>query len=392
MRESSHPNELDLLFGCESEVKYIKLNFKNELAVDFMEKTTFVKAKKNIAEKVRRQLLKLSLLDNSFTILSDSSYIYFPLKDQNGIQSLMGDFGGELKTVKKLGVRINRRADDYRYGLGRILTQKELKDFSSGYDAFGNIAVISLPDSLAEKENDIAKIILNSNKNLTTILKKAGPVKGVYRVRPVKYLLGKRTYIADYKENGCRFVFDVRRVFFSTRLAYERNRISNLVSHGETVMVPFAGIGPFAIEIAKKRPDADVVALELNKYGVYYMKKNIEINKANNVEAVLGDFHEASKGYRLMFDRIIMPLPKSSTVFLDDAIAVAKSTAVIHLYAFYEKDRINELKDEIIEHGKANKYKVTFLFERVVRTYSKSMIEVVLDYRIEKQNTVWAMQ
>ncbi len=357
-----------------------------------MEETTFVKVRKTIAEKVRRQLVSYSLLNNSFHILSYGNYVYFPLTDADAAKALLKDYSDKLKIVKKIGVSSNKSDEDYRKALGSILTPKELKDFTSGYDAFGNIAVISLPDSFSDKEKDIAKVILNSNKNLTTVLKKAGPVKGVYRVRPVKYLLGKRTYMAEYKENGCRFVFDVRKVFFSTRLAYERNRISDLVSPGESVMVPFAGVGPFAIEIAKKHPDAYVMALELNKYGVYYMKRNIKINKVTNVDAVLGDFHEASKGYRLMFDRIIMPLPKSSTLFLDDAVAVAKSTAIIHLYAFYDKDKISDLKDEIVKHGKMNRYKVTFLFDRVVRTYSKNLIEVVLDYRIEKQNKVWAMQ
>ena len=44
--------------------------------------------------------------------------------------------------------------------------------------------------------------------------------------------------------------------------------------------MPFAGVGPFAIEIAKSHPRASVLAIELNPSAYGYMLKNIRLNKA----------------------------------------------------------------------------------------------------------------
>ena len=40
----------------------------------------------------------------------------------------------------------------------------------------------------------------------------------------------------------------------------------------------FSGIGPYTIAIAKKRPKAEIVSIEINLDAVLYAKKNMEIN------------------------------------------------------------------------------------------------------------------
>ena len=133
-----------------------------------------------------------------------------------------------------------------------MLTKKELSKLARGYDQLGDIVIIEF-DGSKGKEKEIAQILMDSNRSIKTVLAKAGAISGKYRVRKLRYVAGKKNFIATYVENGCRFRFDTRKVFFSNRLSYERSRIIKLVKDRERIMVMFAGIGPFAIEIAKAK-------------------------------------------------------------------------------------------------------------------------------------------
>ena len=112
------------------------------------------------------------------------------------------------------------------------------------------------------------------------------------------------------------------------------------------------------------------------------MLENIKLNKTDNVKPVLGDVKKASRKYKNFADRIIMPLPRSSAGFLDDAYAVAKKKATVHLYAF--ADEPGTLKDTIRAHADRKKYDVRFLGDREARPYSATESEYVIDYQIRK--------
>ena len=73
-------------------------------------------------------------------------------------------------------------------------------------------------------------------------------------------ILAGNTTVTLHREFGFAFRLDVSRVFFNTRLAYERMRVIDQTESGERVFVPFCGVGPFAIPAAAK--GAAVVAVE----------------------------------------------------------------------------------------------------------------------------------
>lgn len=252
---------------------------------------------------------------------------------------------------------------------------------AKGYDILGNIAIIDVEKG----ERATAKKIMAEHSMVTTVIAKAGAVSGKYRIRKFRYVAGEKTYVATYKENNCIFKFDVRKSFFSNRLSFERARILDLVKEKETVLVMFAGVGPFAIEIAKSHPKAKVVAIELNKEAYKSMVDNMTANKIKNMTAVLGDVSTASNRYKNSSNRIIMPLPMKSMEFLDQVLLVAKKDAIVHIYTFGSKESaFAEARQKISEHAKQKGYKVSFLFERVARDYSFNQIEVAVDYKIRK--------
>ncbi|MGI0100587.1 MAG: class I SAM-dependent methyltransferase [Candidatus Micrarchaeaceae archaeon] len=276
------------------------------------------------------------------------------------------------------------RNKEYEDMIAKAIGSEEYAKLSRGYDLLGDIAIIDFGGS-RKSERKIAAVLMELNKNIRTVLAKAGAVSGRYRIRKVRYVAGKRNFIATYRENGCTFVFDVRGVYFSNRLSFERSRLLGLVKGREKVVVMFAGVGPFAIEIAKRFPAAKVVAIELNRAGYNYMLKNIKANKLGNVDAVLGDVKKRANDYGNFADRVIMPLPMSSMDFLDEAFTVAKSGAVVHLYTIADVGRgAKQAFDTVKEHSGRMGYRARLICSRVVRPYSSKQAEVVLDYRIYK--------
>ena len=338
-----------------------------------------LKVKKEYGEKLKRYLARRNLLNKEYTLLSDNSFIYLPVTEATAgdLEELKKRFGA-IPTRKHLQ---RRRTEQYGKIVSSIIGNRS-GNITKRYDLLGNIAIIEADKQYARK---IATAIMRLNKNVESVYRKAGAVSGRYRTREYKYVAGKRIYVATYKENGCIFKFDIRKVFFSPRLGYERGRIAAQAGDRENVIVMFAGVGPFAIEIAKKHRTSRVVAIELNRQAVRYMKENAILNKVENVVPVAGDVKKVAAKYAGYADRIVMPLPKSSEKFLEEAFKVAKRQAIVHYYSFTDaNDPFKSLEEKLGAFFKARKAKISILNERIVRPYSARTVEVVIDFRIEK--------
>ena len=338
-----------------------------------------LKVNKGDAERVRKYLARHKLMDNNYRLISDDEFIYFPIFREavRQVGWLLKGGGGALvdKAFARSGAIKNYRALlAERLGAGYDKATKS-------YDIMGDIAIIDAETMAIAKV--MAIILMDINSNVRTVLAKGGPVKGKYRIRDYLYVAGRRRYGTVYKENGASFEIDVRKTFFSPRLAFERERINRLVGAGENVVVMFAGAGPFAVEIAKRHKDAKVVAMELNRDAYRYMVRNVKLNKTENVVAELGDVRKVSKKYKRFADRIVMPLPESSHEFLGPVILVARKGCMVHYYAFAERD--SAFKDCIsMLRGFFREAKIPFrvVSKRIVRPYSASRVEVCIDFRI----------
>ncbi len=252
-----------------------------------------------------------------------------------------------------------------------------------GFDVLGTMAVIDAPPKLAR---GVAKAVMAANPTVTTVVRKVGAVKGRYRTRGYAYVAGKRTYLTTYKENETILRFDVRKSFFSNRLSFERGRIAALSKGKENVLVMFAGVGPFVVQIAKKNPNARVVGIELNRAACADMRGNIELNKLKNAAAVCGDVKKAAQKYGEFADRIVMPLPKDAHEFLGSVLVTARKRCIVHYYSFVPSDGgamqcIDELNTFFSENGSS--FKV--LMVREVRPYAHDIVEIVVDFEIRRR-------
>lgn len=322
------------------------------------------RVKKNNAETAKRLLISKGAFNKEFNPISDEGYVYFPVSIR--IRSNLIDSFVEKKLIGFDNVRISNLP---------------------GFDIVGDIAIFEMPKdalklgkSRTAAEKQIASDILRQHKNIKTVAVKTGAISGVYRLRKFRVVAGRKSTITIHKEHGCAFKLDAAKAYYSPRLSFERKRIDGLVGEHETVIVPFAGVGPFAIIIAKSHPDARVIANEFNPSAFRYLKENIRLNKVFNVTAKPGDAKNLLKKYAGTADRVLMPLPMSSNKFLSLAFGLCKPGGIVHMYKF--TDSMSACERMVIEHAKEAGRKVRILGSRSVREYSPKIIEVVVDFKV----------
>jgi tRNA (guanine37-N1)-methyltransferase len=218
-------------------------------------------------------------------------------------------------------------------------------------------------------------------------LEKASKRKGIYRIRKYRFIAGERKFETIHKEYGCVFKLDPTKVYFSPRELTERQRIASQVKENEVVMVMFAGVAPYAIQIAKKQPKVkEVIAIEINPIAVKYAKENVVLNKVEDkVRVIEGDVREKCKDFYGKCDRVVMPLPKGAEDFLDIAVKCLKNKGYIHFYNWGSEPNIFENAEKIIkdELSKMNvKYKI--INKRKVLPYAPRKLKVCIDIFVKK--------
>ncbi|WP_164888435.1 class I SAM-dependent methyltransferase family protein [Methanosarcina sp. MSH10X1] len=157
------------------------------------------------------------------------------------------------------------------------------------FDYVGDVAVITIPAELTAYKEIIASKLLSMRGNTRAVLNKVSKLEGEHRVAVFELLLGESTETI-HRENGYTYKLDVRKVFFNPRLYSERGRIASKITHGECILIPFAGVGPFVLPAAGK--GAEVYAIEINPDACACLRENIRINKLEEQITVIQEDFE----------------------------------------------------------------------------------------------------
>jgi tRNA (guanine37-N1)-methyltransferase len=78
----------------------------------------------------------------------------------------------------------------------------------------------------------------------------------------MEVLAGEPNFEVEHKEGSCVFQFDIRRVYWCSRLQAERDRVIKKFKKGEVLCDAFCGVGPLAVKAAKA--GFKVIANDLN--------------------------------------------------------------------------------------------------------------------------------
>jgi len=271
------------------------------------------------------------------------------------------------------------------------LEPKEIKQIYKTYDIIGEIAVIRVPEPLQNHSKLIAIAIMNTHRQVKSVWQQVNSVSGDYRLRDLKFILGKKTTKTRYKEHGCIYKTDLRRAYFSPRLSYERLRIAEMIQDGETVLNMFAGVGCYSISIAKHSKPLKVYSIDINPWAFQYLQENIRLNRVEKIVVpIQGDAKDVTKQeLENLVDRVLMPLPERAFEYLDYAILGLKPTGGwIHYYDFEHakknEDPVKKAEKKVSE--KMDKLCYDFQLEcgRIVRPIGPRWYQVVLDIQVRK--------
>ncbi|XP_002124503.2 tRNA (guanine(37)-N(1))-methyltransferase isoform X1 [Ciona intestinalis] len=287
----------------------------------------------------------------------------------------------EKQTLSELGVK--DKIYDYRITLGyenykhwdvlrAILPDSEMA--ARGFSQVGHILHVNLRDHQLPYKNIIGQVLLDKIQTARTVVNKHQNIDNKFRNFEMEVIAGENNFITRIVEHGRKFEFDFSKVFWNSRLSTEHQRISHLVSESDVVFDVFAGVGPFAIPIAKK--GCVVYANDLNPESYRWLLHNVALNKTK-AKCFNSDGREFIKtelrNYLLTRSphkvHVLMNLPAIAVEFLDvfrgllcngDCLAandlsnasqkelLSVPEVCVHLYIFApEKDGIADLKSRI---------------------------------------------
>ena len=270
--------------------------------------------------------------------------------------------------------------------LENILSDEDTKDLVSAFDQIGDIIIVRIPDSLISRKKIIGKALLEQVKTAKTVFHQSSPVEGDFRTRNLELIEGDEKTETEYRENGCRFIVDVEKAFFSPRLSTERERISNLVNDHDVIINMFGGVGMFSLLAAKKK-SCTVYNIDINPVASKLCEENIKLNKLKgSVISLNGDATEIIKEQlQDKADRVLMLLPERSDEFLDTAISSLKRNGVIHYYSHIHAEKKQDAPKLSEEHFlNINKIQANILDSRVVRPVGPRFYQTVVDIKIQR--------
>lgn len=330
------------------------------------------------AEEIRKNLLLSGHLRTDVKILSDETYVYFPLKKDSHYSSNFDILVKNLELHKK-------KVRSYKEIIS--VPKKLLGFLPNSYDIIGEIVIIKLHPQLLEYKSEIGRSILEVSKGCKTVCL-ANSIEGEYRSRPVEVIAGKKNTKTIHKEYGLKFLVDVSKVYFSPRLATERSRIARLVKKKETVIDLFAGVAPFSIMIAKFADPKIVYAIEKNKFAANLATENIRLNNVlDKVEVICTDaknIKQITDDKGISANRYIMNLPFLAHKFFPIVLESIKKSSIIHYYDIIDEEKIEDRIDYLKKIATNKNCKLSNIEIRKMKTYSPREFYIGLDITVER--------
>ncbi len=325
-----------------------------------------IKVQRNQGEMFRKALLELGVFDRSRKICSDQSNVYLPvLKIDELAVSRLREVGNFEQ------VEMNFLVEEH------LKSPEEILGFRPSFEVVGDVAIIEDIDA-----EHVASVLMSTSRNIKAVIAPISDVEGEFRTRRFRHVAGEARTITIHKEHGLSYRVDLERAYFTPRLGTERLRVARLVRPGDVVLDMFAGVGPFALLMAKK--GARVIAIDKNPVAVEYLRENARMNKVENIEILEGDAGDLAPCIESQADHVIMNLPHSASQFLIPAMRATKQGGIIHYYAIApEEDLYRDLT--LIENAAAQiGASIEAAYEGVVRSYAPHRHNVVIDFRVGK--------
>jgi tRNA (guanine37-N1)-methyltransferase len=336
-----------------------------------------LKVPKNKANQVRLNLLEKKLLDLNFKIQSSDDAVFLPLT-QIPESDFINELGPDNINIVDMGFeKVIKAPRSIEAILEDIIPTEKLEDLKKSFDIIGDVVILEIPPELESEKVIIGEAALKFTKR-RSVYRKMSEVQGVTRTRKLELLAGVDNSVTIHKEFGCKLMLDVKKVYFSPRLATERKNVADQVQDGELILDMFCGVGPYVMNIALLK-NVEIYATDINPYAIQFLNENIKLNKLKGlVIPYLGDVKDFLRGTEQIFDRVIMNLPETSKSFLPLAIQHLKEGGVLNYYEFNHD--VSAVPNSII--NAAGSRETEILDIRKVKSRSPGVWHVGVDAKI----------
>ena len=320
-------------------------------------------------EEIRRRLIDLGVLHKHLRIVREGDRLFIP-------------------TTTRVDLDLRTEQREFGEGFVAVRSYKDVvevpeplrRSLPSSFDVIGDIAVLKIPNELRRYREEIGRAILRWSPTLRVVVEDRG-VKGERRVRSIEVIAGERRTTTVHTEHGLRYAVDLAHAYFSPRLASERQRIANQVVAGEIIADPFAGVGPYAILIAKRRRPIIVHASDVNPAAVALLRANVGANRIDRVATHEGDARQILERIRPV-DRVILDLPHTAFDHLGHAFAALGASGVVHVYRILERADERAAAGRIQAIAAQAGMEVKELRLHTVRAYSPTQHHVAFDVTV----------
>lgn len=276
--------------------------------------------------------------------------------------------------------------DDYLRERG--WSAEEIERAPASWAVVGDVILVSFPPECPDRAA-VGDALLELHGEAETVLARGG-VAGETREPAVEVVAGSGDTETIHTEHGTRYALDLAEVMFAPGNQAERVRMGEVVSEDERVLDMFAGIGYFALPMA--RAGADVVAVEKNPTAFRYLAENAQLNGvAANVECVLGDCREYDSTEP--FERVVMGYYDSlgghgddtdlDPSYLSAAFDALGGAGTVHVHTTCPEPEFPERAVGRVE-SVAEKcgVAVEIRASRVVKSHSEGVVHGVLDVEV----------
>jgi tRNA (guanine37-N1)-methyltransferase len=257
-----------------------------------------LKVAKREAQRRIDELRDAGLYDHSRKVVREGGHVWLPVT---------GDVKGAVE--KELPELPQRTSLKEEFGIG-------------SFDLVGDIAIVFVPDCMWGRRQKIGKHLLEFYPHVKAVYARSGAISGEFRLPELELVAGEGSETV-HREHGLEFFLDVHRAYFSPRQGTERMELTGYVRPGERVAVFFAGIGPIPVYFSRFTKASEIFAIEANPDACRYMEGNVKRNGCANVKVICGDVRARHRELPPC-DLVVLPLPKGSEAFVDEAAAVLK--------------------------------------------------------------------
>ena len=254
-------------------------------------------------------------------------------------------------------------------------TDAEVEAAPASWAQLGTVVLVDAGDTARPAE--LGEALLDLHGGADTVLDR-GPIAGPHREPDVEVLAGAGDTETVHTEHGTAYGMDLAEVMFSPGNKAERRRMGEVVAADEAVLDAFAGIGYFALPMA--RAGARVTAIERNPAAFEYLLENAVRNGVTDtLEAYRADNRDVLDAFEGNFDRAVMGYYEAHD-YLDAVLPALAAGGTLHMHeatpAALVPDRpVGRLREAAADLGRT----VTVEAVREVKGHSEGVAHVVVD-------------